>query len=216
MAENLRVVFDQIAPGWYNYRHRTIFRAELEALVAEWQSGKLLNLGCGHGADFIPFAQNFELYGIDFSGEMLKMARKYAAKYNFNVNLTAADFCHLPYNNEAFDNIISVAALHHLKKTQQAAAFAELKRVLKPGGTAFITVWNRQQPRFWLKGKETLVPWKARDEILYRYYYLFTYGELKKSAERAGLTVIKVFPENAYRFPVKTFSRNICLLAQKN
>jgi hypothetical protein len=84
------------------------------------------------------------------------------------------------------------------------------------GGTAFITVWNRQQPRFWFKGKETLVPWKARNKILYRYYYLFTYGELKKSAERAGLTVIKIFPENTYRFPVKIFSRNICLLAQKN
>ena len=216
MAENLRAVFNQIAPGWYNYRHRTIFRAELEALAKEWQSGKLLNLGCGHGADFIPFAQNFELHGIDFSEEMLKLARKYAAKYDFAVNLTAADFCHLPYYNEAFDYIISVAALHHLAKSQQAAAFQELKRVLKPHGSAFVTVWNRQQPRFWFKGKETLVPWKVQDKILYRYYYLFTYGELKKTAEQAGLAVMKIFPESAYRFPVKAFSLNICLLVKKN
>ena len=216
MADNLRDVFNQIAPAWYNYRHRTIFRAELEALANSWQSGKLLNLGCGHGADFMPFTRKFELYGIDFSDGMLKMARKYALKHNFEVNLTAADFCHLPYNNEAFAFVIAVAALHHLKKAQQPEAFQELKRVLKPGGAAFITVWNRRQPRFWFKGKEMMAPWKARDKTLYRYYYLFTYGELKKSAEKAGLTVTKIFPESTYRFPVKAFSRNICLLVKKN
>jgi hypothetical protein len=61
-----------------------------------------------------------------------------------------------------------------------------------------------------------MAPWKARDKTLYRYYYLFTYGELKKSAEKAGLTVTKIFPESTYRFPVKAFSRNICLLVKKN
>jgi acetyl-CoA carboxylase carboxyltransferase component len=30
MSDNLRDVFNRIAPTWYNYRHWTIFRRELE------------------------------------------------------------------------------------------------------------------------------------------------------------------------------------------
>ena len=215
MSDNMRDVFNQIAPGWYNYRHWTIFRLELEDLAKKWGEGKLLNLGCGHGADFLPFAKTFELYGIDFSDEMIRLARKYAVKFDFPVNLAVADIGTLPYNNEAFDNVIAVAAYHHLKRGQQLTAFKELKRVLKPGGSAFITVWNRWQPKFWFKGKEIRVPWRTQHEILYRYYYLFTYGELTKLASKAGFEITKVFPESAYKFPVKLFSQNICLLAKK-
>jgi tRNA (uracil-5-)-methyltransferase TRM9 len=216
MSDNLRDVFNQIAPGWYNYRHWTIFRSELETLAKEWGQGALLNLGCGHGADFLPFCKNFELYGVDFSGEMIRLSQKYAGKFNFPVNLAVADVCYLPYNNETFDYIISIATYHHLKREQQLPAFQELKRVLKPGGTAFVTVWNQRQPRFWFKGKEVQVPWQIQNETLYRYYYLFTYRELKRLATRAGLETIKLFPERAYRFPAKCFSRNICLVVKKN
>jgi tRNA (uracil-5-)-methyltransferase TRM9 len=215
MTDNLRDVFNQIAPGWYNYRHWTIFRRELETLAKEWRQGKLLNLGCGHGADFLPFTKNFELYGVDFSDEMIRLARKYAGKFDFKVNLSIADVCYLPYYNETFDYIVSVATYHHLKKEQQLTALQELRRVLKPGGAAFITVWNRWQPRFWLQRKEVRVPWRIKNETLYRYYYLFTYRELQRLAEQAGLEIVKIFPESAYRFPIKYFSQNICLWVKK-
>ena len=84
-------VFNQIAPGWYNFRHWSIFRHELEVLAQKWQKGKLLNLGCAHGPDFLPFRQSFELYGVDFSLEMLRLARKYSQKFDFVVNLLLAD-----------------------------------------------------------------------------------------------------------------------------
>ena len=215
MNDNLRETFNQIAPSWYNYRHWTIFRKELEELAKAWGEGKLLNLGCGHGADFLPFTKTFELYGIDFSDEMIRLARKYAAKFDFSVNLAVADICSLPYNNEAFDYIIAVATYHHLKREQQLTALEELKRVLKPGGSAFITVWNRWQPKFWFKGKEIRAPWRTQQGILHRYYYLFTYRELTELANKAGFEIIKVFPESAYRLSVKAFSQNICLLVQK-
>ena len=34
-------------------------------------------------------------------------------------------------------------------------------------------------------------------------------------ASQAGFEIIKMFPESGYRFPVKVFSQNICLLAKK-
>jgi tRNA (uracil-5-)-methyltransferase TRM9 len=212
----MRDIFNQIASGWYNFRHRTIFRAELEELAHRWQRGRLLNIGCAHGPDFPPFKKRFELYGLDFSNEMLKLAKKYSKKYKFAVSLVEADARQLPYADESFDWAIAVATYHHIKdKEGRLQALQELGRVLKPDGEAFITVWNRWQPRFWLKTRSTLVPWRRRDITLYRYYYLMSYRELEQLVRQAGFEVIKSHPESKYSFPIKTFSRNICVQVKR-
>ncbi len=215
MATN-KDIFNQIAPSWYNFRHWSIFRNELEALAQRWQKGRLLNIGCAHGPDFLPFKQGFELYGVDFSPEMLRFARKYSQKFHFNVNLALADVSRLPYPDETFDWAISVATYHHIKgKRQRQAALNELRRVLKPGGEAFITVWNRWQPRFWFSRKEVAVPWRTKGKTLYRYYYLFSYPELEGLVKKSSFKLLKSSPESSYRFPLKLLSRNICLLVKK-
>ncbi len=209
-------MFDQIAPGWYNFRHWSIFRNELETVAQRWQKGKLLNLGCAHGPDFLPFTQNFDLHGMDFSIEMLRFAQKYSRKFNFDVSLSLADASYLSYLDETFDWAISVATYHHIRYPQERQkAFYELWRVLKPGGEAFITVWNRWQPRFWFSRREEAIPWRTRGKTLYRYYYLFSYSELERLVKKTGFEVLKSFPESSYRFPIKLFSRNICLLVKK-
>lgn len=209
-------IFDQIAPGWYNFRHRSIFSTELEALAQRWQRGRLLNVGCAHGPDFPPFGEGFELHGIDFSRNMLQLARKYAEKYNLSVNLVEADARHIPYADDSFDRAIAVATYHHIEDSEERLqALKELRRVLKPGGEAFITVWNKWQPRFWLKPRDVLVPWKSKDKTLYRYYHLFSYRELETIATKAGFEVVRAFPESRYRFPIKVFSRNVCVLVRK-
>jgi len=208
-------IFDEIAPEWYNRRHRTIFQKELAELAGRWRGGRLLNVGCGHGPDFIPFKEGFELYGIDISGKMLELAKKYAKKYNLNINLSQADARRLPFSDEYFNWAIAVAIYHHIESEEgRLQALTELKRVLKPGGEAFITVWNKWQPRFWFKKKDVLVPWKMKEKTLYRYYHLFSYGELERLLEKAGLEVVKSYPESRYRFPLKMFSRNVCVLVR--
>jgi ubiquinone/menaquinone biosynthesis C-methylase UbiE len=207
--------FDRIAESWYNFRHRTIFPVELEDLARRWQRGRLLNVGCAHGPDFPPFSKDFELY-IDVSGKMLELARKYAEKFKFSVNLAQADARELPFADNYFDWAIAVATYHHIEgEAERLKALKELYRVLKPGGEAFITAWNRWQPRFWFKSKDTQIPWKSKDGTINRYYHLFSYKELEKLVRRAGFKVLKSFPESRYRFPVKTFSRNVCLLVKK-
>ena len=147
---------------------------------------------------------------------MLRFARKYSQKFNFAVDLSLADVSSLPYPDETFDWAISVATYHHIKgEEKKRAALNELRRVLKPGGEAFITVWNHWQPRFWFKGSEVAVPWRKKGKTLYRYYYLFSYAELEKMVKQAGFKILKSFPESSYHFPLKLFSRNICLLVKK-
>jgi tRNA (uracil-5-)-methyltransferase TRM9 len=211
-----REVFNQLADGWYNTRHFSIFRVELTSLAARWKRGKLLNVGCGHGADFLPFKGPFELYGLDFSSRMIELARKYARKFEFEASLQVADARWLPYADNSFDWAISIAAYHHLPPNDgQLPALQELKRVLTPGGEAFLTVWNRCQSRFWFKGHEANIPWKVEGRTVYRYYYLFTFREFENLVKRAGFKVLKASAESTYHGPLKYFSRNICLLVKK-
>ena len=215
MSTNKKV-FDEIAESWYRFRHWSRFTRELEEMATRWRQGKLLNVGCAHGPDFLPFKGNFELWGVDFSAQMLKLAQKYAAKFDLQVKLTLANATSLPCPDNTFDCAIAVAVYHNIRgDKQRQKAFRELRRVLKPGGEAFITVWNKWQPSFWLKGKEVNMPWKSRGKILYRYYYLFSYPELRSLLTRTGFEIISIFPEKSYRFPLRFFSRNICALVKK-
>ncbi len=211
-----RQVFDEIAESWYRVRHWPLLRDELDALAARWQSGKLLNIGCGHGPDFLPFGQAFEFYGVDSSPAMLKQAIRYSTKFGFYVNLIAADALVLPFSDNTFDWAISVAAYHHIRGSEEREkAFEELRRVLKPKGEAFVTVWNRGQPRFWFRSKEQRVPWRLKDKTVYRYYHLFSYGALRKLLMKTGWEIVGISPEKSYRFPIRNFSRNICILVRK-
>ena len=212
-----REVFDEIAESWYRLRHWPILRDDLDALAARWQGGKLLNVGCAHGPDFLSFRQGFELYGVDSSPGMLRQGIRYSAKHSFCVNLAISDALSLPFADNTFDWAISVATYHHIKGRQnREKAFTELKRVLKSQGEAFLTVWNWGQPRFWLKSKEQRIPWRLREKTVYRYYYLFSYGELRRLLVGSGWEVISMSPEKSYHFPVRSFSRNICVLMRKD
>ena len=214
MATN-REIFNNIAQSWYGYRHYSRFQTELQQVASRWKTGKLLNIGCGHGADFLPFRTGFKLHGLDFSVQMVKQARRYAQKFEFNVELVVADAQYLPYRNGSFENVIAVAVYHHIRgKKERQIAFTELRRILKPGAEAFITVWNKWQPRFWFQPKETYVPWKTRNQEFKRYYYLFSYGELERIIRKSGFEIIRIFPESKYKFPMKYFSQNICILVK--
>ncbi|MDY7018601.1 MAG: class I SAM-dependent methyltransferase [Chloroflexota bacterium] len=211
-----REAFDHIAESWYRVRHWPLLRQEIEDLAQKWEGGKLLNAGCAHGPDFLPFRKDFELWGIDTSAGMLRQSLKYSAKFHFQANLVLADAVSLPFPDNTFDWAISVATYHHIEgSTEREKAFRELRRVLKPSGEAFLTVWNHWQPRFWLKSKEQQVPWRLKGKTLYRYYHLFSYCELKRLLARADFRIVALYPEKSYRFPVKNFSRNICALVKK-
>ncbi|MCX7911869.1 MAG: class I SAM-dependent methyltransferase, partial [Dehalococcoidales bacterium] len=209
-------VFDRIAPSWYNYRHHSIFTAELEALAGRWQKGRLLNVGCGHGADFLPFKEGFELHGIDISAGMLHQARRFAAKYRLDVSLVRGDAVCLPYADGSFDHAIAVATYHHIpREADRLMALRELYRVLRPGAEAFITCWHRWQVRFWLKQRDVLVPWRTEEGVFYRYYHLFSFGELERLVKQAGFRLITSHAESRHRSAVRFLCRNVCVLVRK-
>ncbi len=209
-------VWDEIAEGWYRLRRHSRFRHELREVARRWGGRRMLNIGCGHGADFLPFREGFELWGADFSRRLLELGLPYQQDHGFHAALVQAEAGHLPFPENSFPWAIAVAVYHHIPGEEaRGRAWAELYRVLRPGGEAFITVWNRGQPRFWLRGREALVPWRLPGRAVSRYHYLYTYRELKGALRGAGFEVVALFPERGHRLPFKTLSRNICALVRK-
>jgi len=90
---------------------------------------KSLELGCGTGRlSNSLFQIADEVYGVDLSEEVLKIAKQKYPK----LKLTCSAVTNLPYPDNYFDMVIINGSLHHFFAV--AKTFAEARRVLKTGG----------------------------------------------------------------------------------
>ena len=110
----------------------------LEKYVAD--SERVLDLGCGNGRLYELFRKkNVDYYGIDISEKLIEIAKKRYPQAKF----WAVDALNLPFFDNFFDKVISIAVFHHVPSKELRARFlGEVKRVLKPGGTFILIVWN--------------------------------------------------------------------------
>lgn len=99
--------------------------------------GRVLEAGCGVGAQTVTLARNSplaQITSIDISGESLAIAQaRVAAAGLANVVFERADIFALPYAPGAFDHVFVCFVLEHL--SDPAGALACLRAVTKPGGT---------------------------------------------------------------------------------
>lgn len=193
MVRDARFFYDSVAKSWYNIRHWTIFQRELEELNRVWKGGSLLNIGCAHGPDFLPFSpKKFRFFGLDSSRELAFLSRKYSRKKGLVFQIAVGDMRDLPFRDCSVDYIICTATLHHLlKRNERLQALGEIRRVLRR--EAFLTVWNRKNPD--LPNCETIKKeWKSAGKVLKRHYHLYTAEELEKELKEAGFSA-KIKPE---------------------
>ena len=179
--------YDKIAESWYNIRHWSIFREELEELNSKWDGGRLLNIGCAHGPDFLPFSpRKFRFFGIDSSKELVSLSKKYSKKFNLTFYNLVGDMCYLPYKDKSFDYVVCIATLHHLiRKKDRVRTLSEIKRVTRR--EAFLTVWNRNNPE--LPDKKIIEKeWNLRGRSVKRRYYLYDKEELERDLKEVGLS----------------------------
>lgn len=86
---------------------------------------------CACGRVIAPYVKN--VVCLDVTPAMLEVGKQQAAKKQLNnMIFVQGDAEELPFLDKCFDTVISRLAFHHFKNVQKP--FAEMKRVLRPGG----------------------------------------------------------------------------------
>jgi ubiquinone/menaquinone biosynthesis C-methylase UbiE len=100
---------------------------------------RVLDVGCGTGFFLLNLWQGGfvgEAHACDISPGMVAVCSESARTIGCDVQLRIADAEDLPYEDGTFDLVVGHAVLHHLPDVP--AAFGEMFRVLRPGGSLFV------------------------------------------------------------------------------
>jgi ubiquinone/menaquinone biosynthesis C-methylase UbiE len=144
---------------------RLLINSNLRAVVQRRYEGPLLRrlggaasgasaleIGCGRGTGIDVILQQFEVArvcGIDLDPLQIERARKRLhAKHHERVTLMCGDAERLPFADTSFDAVFDFGVLHHLPDWQ--SGIAEVRRVLKPGGTFFFEEVTRAALERWI------------------------------------------------------------------
>ncbi len=110
------------------------------AWLAPPKNARWLDAGCGTGAFsemIVKRTAPKTVMGIDPSPEQIAHARGHIPGVTFQL----ADAMALPFKDGEFDIVVSALVLHFIP--DRAKAFAEMKRVLRPGGIVAAYTWER-------------------------------------------------------------------------
>ncbi len=122
--------------------------------------GDVLELGCGGGInmEFYDPARVTSFTGLDPSPELLAMSRAAAQARGMDADIQGGVGEAMPFESDQFDTVVTTFTLCSV--ADQAAVLAEIRRVLKPGGTALflehgaapdagVAKWQRRIEPLW-------------------------------------------------------------------
>ncbi len=188
-SQSQESVWNSIAPEWHGFK-TSPSQHVIEFL--ENKSGNILDHGSGSGRHLIAFPKNFKgkIFLVDFSSEMIKFAKKRAKESKIKeIQFDVSDLSKLPYEDNFFDSVFSIAAIHCIKPEFHDKVVSEIYRILKPKSEALIEVWNKESNRFKKHpSKEKNVGWRDKGK---RFYYLFDEKEIFNLFEKHNLKIIK-------------------------
>lgn len=131
--------FDRWAEGYdrsilspfFAYAHHMIIRA-----LNPKQEQRILDVGCGTGkllGKIYKLTEGKELVGVDYSREMIKVAKEKRSK---DIEFKVADACSLQFESDSFDAVVNSFSFHHY--SDQNKALGEMNRVLKKNGKLYL------------------------------------------------------------------------------
>jgi alkylated DNA repair protein alkB family protein 8 len=167
------------------------------------QTDIVADLGCGNGRHLFSCAERCShVIGIDISQRFLRIIEKKLHHTSYrNISLIHGDVVQLPFADGTLDAVLFIASLHNIQgREHRRTALKEITRVLKPQGTALISVWSRWQDKFYRHFfKEFIIRnrdfgdidiyWRQHNLNIPRFYHLYSRGEFLQELQDAGLHI---------------------------
>jgi SAM-dependent methyltransferase len=133
-------------------RFRTL--AAPETPVVEWAetlppSATILDLGCGVGRHCLYLGgRGFRMAGQDISPSGVEQTAAAYAECGILFEGRVSDMKTLPWADAIFDGALSTATIHHAPRADIQRSLAEMRRVLKPGGSFLVDFLDRSRPEY--------------------------------------------------------------------
>ena len=173
MQQHTYAIMDRVEDKhWWFVGRRAILESFVRGIVAkvgsQMSSIRILDVGCGTGANLEMLSQFGEAEGVDVSDDALEFCRG----KGLNVQKGLAE--KLPYEDGAFDVTTALDVVEHLD--DDIAGLEEMFRVTKSGGYSLIFV-----PAFmWL--------WGVQDDISH-HRIRYTKSQIIERLEKAGYSI---------------------------
>lgn len=197
--------YDNVAYFQRDVGNRLMSLIPRDALIA--QNKTVVDLGCGTGY-FTPKLQHNDnqVVGVDLSAGMITYAREHRKG---DINWVVGDAEILPFADNSVDLVFSSLAIQWCNSYPQL--FAELFRVLKPGGVvAFSTLLNGTL-------KELEASWQEVDS--YRHVNSFSVGsDIDEASNAAGFSRLskEQYTDVLSFETVKSLTRELKMLGAHN
>lgn len=174
---NVKTIYECIAESFSDKRYTNWDWIDNFIKMISYNS-YILDIGCGNGRNMK--YSNYNFYGVDNCLKFVEMAKCVSS------NVYLSDMTILPFEDNYFDAMISIASFHHLSTHERRLkCLDEMYRVLKPGGKILLSIWsinqshNKKLDKKFVYG-DNIVPFKNNkgNNIGNRYYYIFQIDEI--------------------------------------
>jgi len=171
MEHTYPILFRVEQSHWWHTGRRKIIASFVEDICRRVtdRRPRILDVGCGTGANLLMLSQYGDAEGVDVSEDALTFCHERGLE---QVKLGAAEA--LPYDDGTFDLVTALDVVEHLD--DDLAGLREMRRVLRPGGRVLLFV-----PTF-------MFLWGLQDDVSH-HRRRYRMPELRRVLEQAGFEV---------------------------
>jgi len=177
-----------------NYRFEKLHYLPRLVDFQAWNGKKILEVGCGVGIDLARFARGgARVTGIDLADKSIELAKKNFSYQSLSGEIKKGNGEKLDFPENIFDCVYAHGVIQYTANDQ--ALIKEMIRVLKPGGTAILMVYNRHS---WLNflSRTLNVKMEHTDAPILKKYTRKEFSDLL-----TNFTDVRIVTE---RFPVRS------------